>query len=237
MKNSIVHAFAPIVQSSHPITLVGGGQATTDDLHKSLTLAPLCIAADGGAGLAARAGVTLDAVIGDFDSISPDILAQVPVSRQHHIAEQDNTDFEKALLRIDAPLILGVGFCGARVDHQLAAFNTLVKFAHQPCVLLAENELIFVAPPKINLPTAPKDIVSLFPMAIVTGRSTGLHWPIDGLEFGPGYQSGTSNHATGPITVQMDAPGMLMILPRRLIQPVMQQLTLPMRAQWPVRAG
>ena len=236
MIKPIVHAIAPIVHTQHPITLVGGGQATPDDLHKSLMLAPLCVAADGGAALAVRAGVDLAAVIGDFDSINPDILAQVPPARQHHIPEQDSTDFEKALLRIDAPLILGVGFCGARVDHQLAAFHTLVKFAHQPCVLLAEDELIFVAPPDITLPSTAGETISLFPLARVTGRSTGLHWPIDGLAFRPGYQTGTSNRATGPVRIQMDGPGMLMIAPTRLIQQVVQQLSQRTNARWPVRA-
>ncbi|MGJ8617407.1 MAG: thiamine diphosphokinase [Sulfitobacter sp.] len=236
MIKPIVHNIDPIVQAQHPITLVGGGHATPDDLHKSLTLAPLCVAADGGAALAIKAGVDLAAVIGDFDSIHPDILAQIPAAHQHHIAEQDSTDFEKALQRIAAPLILGVGFCGARVDHQLAAFNTLIKFSHQPCILLAEEELIFVAPPDITLPCTKGETVSLFPLSTVTGRSTGLHWPIDGLEFKPGYQSGTSNRATGPVHLQMDGPGMLMIVPQRLIQPVVQQLSQVTRARWPVRA-
>lgn len=235
MTKPIVHAIAPIVQSLYPITLVGGGHASPDDLQESLTLAPSCVAADGGAALAIRAGIDLAAVIGDFDSIDPDILAQVPRKRQYHISEQDNTDFEKALLRIDAPLILGIGFCGGRVDHQLAAFNSLVKFAHQPCILLAEDELIFLAPPRISLPTVAGDIVSLFPFSRVTGTSIGLQWPIEDLVFAPGHQSGTSNCATGPIDINMHGPGMLMIVPKRFIRQVVQQLMLPTRARWPVR--
>lgn len=236
MKKPIVHTFAPIVQTQYPITLVGGGQATPDDLHKSLTLAPMCVAVDGGASLALRAGVELAAAVGDFDSVPAEVLAKIPAKRQFHIAEQDSTDFEKALQRIDAPLIIGVGFCGARVDHQLAAFNSIVKFAHQPCILLAEDELIFVAPPDFSLDCAAGDTISLFPLAKVTGQSTGLHWPIDGIEFRPGYQSGTSNHATGPIRIQMDGPGMLLIVPRRFITLVVEQLS-QQPAPWPVRAG
>ena len=235
MIKHIVHTIDPIVHSTDPITLTGGGDAMPADLHQALTLAPVCVAADGGAALAVTSGVELAAVIGDFDSIAPDILAQIPQIRQHRIAEQDSTDFQKALMRIDAPLVIGVGFCGARVDHQLAGFHTLIAFAHQPCVLIAENELIFVAPPDITLPCAPGDVVSLFPMAAVTGRSTGLEWPIDEVSFKPGVQSGTSNRALGPIRVQMDGPDMLMIVPRRLIQPVVAQLSQRQRAQWPVR--
>ncbi|MGC1494360.1 MAG: thiamine diphosphokinase [Sulfitobacter sp.] len=235
MIKHIVHTFDPIVQSSDPITLIGGGDATPADLQEALTFAPICVAADGGAALAISTGVELAAVVGDFDSISSEILAQIPIARQHHIAEQDSTDFQKALMRINAPLILGVGFCGARVDHQLAGFHTLLAFAHQPCVLIAGNELIFVAPPEMTLPCVAGDVVSLFPMAPVTGRSTGLQWPIDGLQFEPGVQSGTSNRAVGPVHIQMDGPNMLMILPRRLIQPVIAQLAERQRVQWPVR--
>ena len=235
MIKHIVHTFDPIVQSSDPITLIGGGDATPEDLQEALTLAPICIAADGGAALAVSSGVTLAAVVGDFDSVSSEILAQIPSDRQHHVKEQDSTDFQKALMRIDAPLIIGVGFCGARVDHQLAGFHTLLAFAHQPCLLIAEDELIFVAPPVIELPCEVGDVVSLFPMAPVTGRSTGLEWPIDGLQFKPGVQSGTSNRALGPVRIQMDGPDMLVIVPRRLIQPVVAQLAQQQRAQWPVR--
>ena len=67
-----------IVQSTDPVTLLGGGDATTADVEAALALAPTCVAADGGAELAARAGVSPDAVIGDFDSVSPGTLALTP---------------------------------------------------------------------------------------------------------------------------------------------------------------
>jgi thiamine pyrophosphokinase len=225
-----------IVQSSEPVTLIGGGKASPQALHKALTLAPTCVAADGGAALAVAERVALAAVIGDFDSIAPDVLAQIPKSRQHRVPDQSSTDFEKALQRIAAPLVLGIGFAGGRVDHQLAAFHALVAFAHQPCVLLAGRELVFVAPPDIALPCRAGDVVSLFPMGPVTGQSKGLQWPIDGLAFDPGQLIGTSNRALGPVAITMDAPGMLLIVPRRLIQPVVSQLTRPDRARWTVPA-
>ncbi len=230
MLNTIVH-------SSDPVTLVGGGSAVPADLREALSLAPLCVAADGGAALALEAGIDPLAVIGDFDSLPADLLARIPRDRQHRIAEQMSTDFEKALTRIDAPLVIGVGFAGGRVDHQLAALHTLFALPHRPCVLLAGAELIFLAPPAIDLPTARGDVVSLFPLAAVTGHSTGLEWPIDGLTFAPETFVGTSNRATGPVHLQMDGPGMLMIVPRRLIRPVTAQLSRPDLARWPARAG
>ena len=62
----------PIVHSDRPVTLVGAGQATAQDLQISLTMAQTCVAADGGAAQALAAGVTPAAVIGDLDSLDAD---------------------------------------------------------------------------------------------------------------------------------------------------------------------
>ena len=75
----------PIVDSLEPITLIGGGEATSEDLQEALTLAPICVAADGGAALALDARVELAALIGDFDSVSVDQLAEIPITRQHQM--------------------------------------------------------------------------------------------------------------------------------------------------------
>lgn len=227
----------PVVRTLSPVTLVGGGQASAEDLHMALTLAPTCVAADGGAILARVAGVTPAAVIGDFDSFPPELADAFPADRLHRIEEQNSTDFEKALTRIDAPLVIGVGLMGGRIDHQLGALHVLMAFPDRAVVLLAPEELIFLAPPRIDLPTEPGDVVSLFPLAPATARSRGLRWPLDGLGFAPGVQSGTSNQATGPISVVPSDPAMVMIVPRRLLRPVAVALALPEAARWPVRAG
>jgi len=225
-----------IVRDSGPVTLIGGGETSDGDLEAALALAPTCIAADGGAALAVRAGVPLAAVIGDLDSTPAEVLAQVPAERCHRIAEQESTDFDKALTRIDAPLILGVGFTGARLDHQLAAFNTLAAYPHRSCILLGAQEIVLLAPPHITLPTQPGDVVSLMPLAPVTGRSRGLEWPIDGLDFAPGGRIGTSNRALGHVALEMTGPSMLLMLPRRLMAPLAAQLLRSAPAPWPAHA-
>lgn len=228
---------SPIVRSERAVTLVGGGQATPEDLQKALTLAPTCVAADGGANTALAAGVKPLAVIGDFDSLSDQVRAAIPLAHQHKIAEQDSTDFEKALRRIAAPLVVGVGFLGGRVDHQLGVFHVLLALQDRPCVLIGGEEVICLAPPQIELPTQEGDTVSLFPLAPVTGRSQGLHWPIEGIAFEPGLQVGTSNRATGVMRLRMDSPGMLLILPRRLMPELCAAVAPPHAARWPVRTG
>jgi thiamine pyrophosphokinase len=225
-----------IVSTCTPITVIGGGDASLDDLHRAMSFASSCVAADGGAALGIEAGVRLEAVIGDFDSVTPQTLTQIPAHRQHHVAEQNSTDFQKVLMRINTPLVLGVGFLGGRLDHELGALHVLMAYAHQPCILMNATQIVFVAPRKMALPAQAGDLVSLFPLLDVTGRSTGLKWPIDGLSFRPGLKVGTSNCADGPFEVEMDGPGMLMILPASFISSVVAAFLKPDHVPWPSHA-
>lgn len=206
---------SPIVSVSEPVCLVGGGDIGPDDLSDAKRYANTFVAADGGASALLEAGLAPDAVIGDFDSLDDATRARLNEETLHHISEQDSTDFDKCLRNISAPLILGVGFLGARVDHQLGVFNRLVACADLNCIVLGAQDIVFAAPPSLTLPLPPGTRLSLFPMAPVKGRSRGLRWPIDGLNFAPDARTGTSNETSADAChLQFDQPGMLIILPR-----------------------
>ena len=213
-----------IVRKAEPITLVGGGEVSDSALGRAMGVAPFVVAADSGADRVLARGVMPEAVIGDFDSISAGARIKIPENNQHVIAEQDSTDFEKCLRNIEAPLIVGVGFCGARLDHQLAACNALVRNAARRCVLLGQNDLVFLAPPSVSLNLAAGTSVSLFPMGAVEGVSDGLKWPIAGLNFAPDGGIGTSNRATGPVQLTVTAPKLLVLLPLDTLDDVMRAL-------------
>ncbi|MEW2914867.1 thiamine diphosphokinase [Leisingera sp. JC11] len=217
---------AKIVDVSEPITLVGGGEVASGALAEALALAPVLVAADGGAAAALAAGHLPRAVIGDFDSLSDAVRGQLPPDALHQVAEQDSTDFDKALRMIAAPAVLAVGFLGARVDHQLAAFSTLVQGHETPCVLVGGTEVIFHLTRAVELPAEAGEVISLFPMQQVTGRSEGLEWPIEGLRMSPMGRIGTSNRATGPVRLEPEGPGLLAIVPRRLLADVLEALRL-----------
>lgn len=202
-----------IVEYHEPVTLLGGGAADPGQLRFALARAPHLVAADGGANVALAEGLSPDVVIGDFDSIAAGTLAAIPAERHLRLSEQETTDFEKCLTRIRAPLILGVGFLGARADHALAAMSAMIRHPARACMLLGDTDVIFAAPPLIELDLRPGTRLSLFPMGRVSGESTGLLWPIGGIGFAPDGMIGTSNEATGPVRLQFDRPGMLVILP------------------------
>lgn len=216
-----------LLASHRPVTLVGGGAVEADDLATALAAAPELVAADGGADTALAAGHVPKLVIGDLDSISDAALAQVPQSAVVEISEQDSTDFDKALRSIRAPLVLGVGFTGARIDHQLSAMNTLVRRADHPCILIGGDELIFSVPRSFSVELEAGDTVSLFPLSRVSGRSQGLEWPIDGLVLSPDGRVGTSNRALGSIALHLDRTGLIGILPRSALPALMDSLSQP----------
>lgn len=206
-----------IVQSLAGITFVGGGPVLRRDLAESVGLAPLVVAVDGGADRCLARNVMPDAVIGDFDSISAAARGAIPKARQHVIAEQETTDFDKALRSVAAPFVLALGFVGARVDHGLAVFSTLVRTG-APCVVIGPQDVVFHAPREVQLTMRAGERVSLFPLARMRGESAGLEWAIDAVDFAPDGAIGTSNRAVGgEVRLGFDGAGMLVMLPRRYL--------------------
>jgi len=215
----------PIVQSTHGVTLAGGGPFSARDLALALKRAPVPVAADSGADRLLRHGVIPQAVIGDMDSISAAARQKISIEHQHLVAEQVTTDFDKALRLIEAPLVLALGFAGARLDHGLAALSTLIARAERRCILIGPQDLAFAAPPRLELSLRPGDPLSLFPMAPVTGRSEGLEWPIKGISFAPDGMIGTSNRVVARrVVLEFDRRGMLVILPRRRLDAAIRAL-------------
>jgi thiamine pyrophosphokinase len=208
-----------IVRSHTPIVVVGAGNVSAEDLALVKALAHPVIAADGGALRCLAGGILPDAVIGDLDSLG-DGVRDIPADRIHLIAEQDTTDFDKCLRSVEAPLVLAFGFTGPRIDHTLAVCTTLVQRAEIRTVVVGEADLLFHAPPGLELDLPAGSRLSLFPMAPVTGRSVGLRWPIDGICFAPSGRIGTSNEVAGPVRLDFDGTGMIVITPREALAPV-----------------
>jgi thiamine pyrophosphokinase len=231
-----------IVQSQDAITLVGGGSVSRRDLAFATLRAPVLVAADGGADRVLAAGLMPLAVIGDFDSITEAGRRAIAPDRQFRIDEQLTTDFDKALRSVSAPFVLALGVTGARLDHELAVLNALVRHQGCPCLAISASDVVFHAGSGLDLQLVVGDRLSLFPMAPVTGSSAGLHWPIEGLQFAPAGMIGTSNIVSTPqVSLRFDQPGMLVILPRaRLdaaISALVPQWRGPRRARPGVRGG
>lgn len=214
-----------IVECAEPVTLVGGSKFAFGTLDECLKIAPVLVAADGGANPLVATGRLPTAVIGDLDSLDDRARAALPADLLFEISEQNSTDFQKSMRYIKAPLVLAVGFTGARIDHELAVFSALLDQGRSPCIVIGEEDIVFAAPTRLSLDLEIGSRLSLFPMSDVSGRSNGLRWPIEGLEFSPSGRSGTSNRVVGKVALDFDRAGMLVILPRSALRAAIAALS------------
>lgn len=208
------------------VTLAGAGPFDAEDLRAARALAPRIVAADGGADRLAALGARPELVIGDMDSLAravPEGARLIPV------AEQDTTDFGKCLARLSAPLIVGIGFLGGRLDHTLAALSVLLEHAEARVVLLGGEDVAYIAPPGRAVTVEPGARVSFFPLLPCRGvASEGLRWPVEGLAMAAGGVIGTSNEAIAArIGARFEPPGVVTILPRRCLEAVARSLGEP----------
>lgn len=207
-----------ILRADCGVTLVGGGEVTAAALEAALARAPRLVAVDGGADRALAAGHVPELTIGDLDSLSAAGRAALDPARVVRIAEQDTTDFDKALRSVAAPFVLAVGFTGARIDHLLGAFNVLARHPDRRCLVIGARDVAFLAPPRLALELVPGMRLSLFPMGPVRGSSAGLHWPIDGIDFAPHTVTGLSNRVSAAaVRLSFSEPRMLVLLPVRAL--------------------
>jgi len=214
-----------VYAKSEGVTLVGGGPLGAETLRRALKYAPFLVAADGGADQLMAMGHPPDLAIGDFDSISNETRAILGPDRLHEIEAQDDTDFDKALRAVEAPFVLALGVSGGRLDHSLAAMNTLLRNPERRVIVDSGYDLCVVLPPRLSLDLAAGTRVSLFPMAPVSCESKGLEWPIKGLPFAPLGKIGTSNRATGgTVTLTSDAPAMLLLVPETELDALLRAL-------------
>ena len=178
-----------------PVILVGAAPVQIGSALEALPKLWPVIAADGGADVLLKIGRRPDLVIGDMDSAGalPDDLPQLS------LAGQDDTDFEKCLARVHAPLIVGLGFLEGRLDHTLAAIHALMALSHdRPVMLVGDTDLVLRLKGDIAFEAKPGDRVSVWPLGIQAFQgSTGLKWPLDGLRMEAGRLIGTSNLAAG----------------------------------------
>ncbi|MEM6693787.1 MAG: thiamine diphosphokinase [Pseudomonadota bacterium] len=213
------------VESASPVTLVGGAAVAPGALEQALEIAPFLVAADGGGEQALAAGYRPRAVIGDMDSLPQALADTLDPQTILAIAEQDSTDFDKALRHTNTPLVLAVGFTGGRIDHELAMLNSLVRQPAGHVVVIGADDLVFHAPRQFTIALAPGTRVSFFPLMPVSGQSDGLRWPIEGIAFAPGGRIGTSNAMAGDhLRWTFDGEGMLAILPRAQLKSVVAAL-------------
>ena len=156
-------------------------------------------AADGGIIPVLNAGLTCRAVIGDMDSIPADIAQMYAEHTSFHaVSEQDTTDLEKLLQRLDCRKILGFGFMDGQFDHALSVLSILARYADTAhIVMVGARDCMLVTRKSVTLTTQPDCRFSLWPIGEMSGiSSSGLKWPLDTLHLHPQGLVSTSNRTS-----------------------------------------
>jgi thiamine pyrophosphokinase len=183
----------------------------------------LVVAADGGARVAAYFGVTVQAVIGDMDSLAPaelEALAARGVHIERHPEEKDETDLELALAWVvarGADHIRVIGGVGDRLDQTLSNVYLLALPLLNGCdarLVAGRQEAWLLGPGEHLVQGAPGDTISLLPLnGTVRGIYTdGLYYPLrdEDLHFGPAR--GVSNVLAAPRGLIRVREGVLLIV-------------------------
>lgn len=182
-----------------------GDVERTEWIRPLLPQAAFIIAADGGTRHLFALRQPPDVVIGDMDSVPPEVMAWLKNTAARlitHPAAKDETDLELALLLAlehDGPIWV-FGALGGRLDQTLANILLLAHPAlHGRKVrLVNEYERAWLVEGETKVHGRAGDIVSLIPLDgdVTIEATTGLEWPLrdEVLAFGPAR--GVSNVMT-----------------------------------------
>ena len=212
------------LQWDRPVLLVGASPELDPDMLAGIEPHWPLIAVDGGLDTAHAAGLSPSLVLGDMDSVRhvPDDMPALQLDGQ------DDTDLEKALKLISAPLIIGFGFLDGRLDHALASMHAITRLQRDtPVILVGCRDVLLRPVGDVALSLVPGTRFSVWPLGKQHFlESSGLQWPLDGLTLTQGGIIGTSNRvADASVTVSAgDGEGYAVILPVAAYDAVLQSV-------------
>jgi thiamine pyrophosphokinase len=175
------------------------------------------IAADGGARHALAMGVRPRVVVGDLDSLEPELVEQLAsqgVEMERYPVAKNETDLELAIeraIRDGAQEVVLLGALGGRLDQSLANVLLMAQRDWPATIHLVDaNEIATVihSGERMTLEAAVGSTVSLLPLsAEVTGITyTGMLYPLDNATLPLGSTRGVSNEVVSyPATVYIAA--------------------------------
>jgi len=190
------------------LILVNGELYKTDVLRDRIRADKfdLVIGVDGGSRYAETFNVTLEAIIGDLDSVSDiDRTITGNIALISCPAEKDETDLELALLYASeqgADEVVMVGVMGGRMDMTISNILLITNASLSSCrieVWHGEQTGWLIRPPGDDVSGQPGDTLSLIPLCgCASGVTTeGMKYPLHDAELTPGQARGISNLLEG----------------------------------------
>lgn len=175
--------------------------------YSSIQSHDLIIAVDGGYKRCLELGLKPDLLIGDLDSIDPELLKKVPDSCQKivHPRHKNETDTQLAMLHCIREGSAEIFICNdlqGRFDHTLALISNLgeAQVNGSRATLVSDVNLVFLIERDTEFSYPQGTVISVLSATPETAfcRCRGFQYPLDGLII-PNWQSrGISNVVTEP---------------------------------------
>jgi len=205
------------------LILANGELYQADVLRRRIDgeLFDLVIGADGGTRYADTLNVTVDAIIGDLDSISE--VEQQDKSNIKLVSfppEKDETDLELAIRYAEeqgADHIIIVGAMGGRMDMTIANILLLTHTSLSPCRIElwhGKQTGWIIRPPGTDISGHPGDTISLIPVGeCASGITTeGLKYPLKHEQLSMVTTRGISNRLESPTAHVKLSDGLLLVV-------------------------
>jgi thiamine pyrophosphokinase len=184
--------------------VVAGGPPPDPASALAVPLGARVIAADGGLEHAFALGLEVTVAVGDFDSVSPEALAEAEArgaSVERYPVEKDATDLELALDLASSSgarrVLVLAGDGAGRLDHLLAVLLLLGSKRYEGVEVdaLVGASRVHVVRGERVFAGEPGELVSLLALhGPAEGvRTEGLAYPLDGETLEPGSSRGVSN--------------------------------------------
>ncbi len=168
-----------------PTLVLNGPIQWNEALRQQVERAYPLVAADGGANALAEIGIRPSFVIGDLDSIRPELRSEIPEEVILHRPDQDSCDFEKALDYAfgDAGLegLTVLGALGGRPDHSVGNLGILARECRGTKLIFHTGAAIVLAlSGSMELESRPGETWSFWSYSPALRLSLeGVRWPLD----------------------------------------------------------
>ena len=129
------------------LIITGGEKVLKDKILSVIDSDTFIICADKGGETAVEYGLTPDILLGDFDSIDPEIFKNIAVNIMEYPEDKDFTDTELAIsyaLEKGFEEIILVNATGDRIDHVFSTFMLLYKYKRDKITIIGNNFEAFI---------------------------------------------------------------------------------------------
>lgn len=204
------------------LIFANGDIAGVEWIRPYLEESSVVIAADGGMRHLLQLQHLPDVVIGDLDSLPPEVHEQLEAQGTTvnvYPYDKNETDLELALLHAISHYdddIQIVGALGGRLDQTLANIMLLAHpaLADRRVELVTEYQRAWLVTERTEVDGQVGDMLSLVPIGgdVLVQETTGLRWPLTNEVLVVGPALGVSNVMTEPVAAIIISSGTLLCI-------------------------